>query len=92
MSEAVEPGLSSFRQPPGTVRHNCMATFYQYQTIELIKDLNPVITKGLAGVILEIWDDNAYEVEFVKEDGTNYEYEGQFTFTLSPTDIKPISS
>ncbi|WP_426669533.1 DUF4926 domain-containing protein [Mucilaginibacter sp. McL0603] len=60
----------------------------QYQTFELIKDLNPVIKKGMLGVILEIYDADNYEVEFIKEDGTNYEYEGQGTFTIKSDIIK----
>lgn len=60
----------------------------QYETFELIKDLNPVITKGMRGVILEIYDQDTYEVEFVKDDGTNYEYEGQGTFTIKSDVIK----
>ena len=35
------------------------------------------------GVILEIWDENTFEVEFVKEDGSNYEYNGMNTFTIN---------
>ena len=60
----------------------------QYQTFELIKDLNPVITKGMQGVILEIYDEDTYEVEFVKDDGYNYEYEGQGTFAIKSDMIK----
>jgi len=48
----------------------------------LIQDLNPNITAGMIGVILEILDGDTFEVEFVKPDGSNYEYEGQFTFTV----------
>lgn len=62
--------------------------FQQYQTFELIKDLNPVITKGIRGVILKIYDEDTYEVEFVKDDGTNHEYEGQGTFTIKSDIIK----
>ena len=36
----------------------------------------------MEGVILEIYDSKTYEVEFVKEDGSNYEFEGQFTFII----------
>jgi len=55
----------------------------QYQIIELIKDLNPVIKAGMQGVILEIYDDTNYEVEFVKKDGSNYVYQEKGTFTIS---------
>jgi hypothetical protein len=60
----------------------------QYQTFELIEDLNSVIKKGMRGVILEIWDKDTYEVEFVKENGYNYEFEGQGTFTIKSDLIK----
>jgi hypothetical protein len=61
----------------------------QYQAIELINDINPVIKKGMIGVILEVLDAETYIVEFVKKDGTNYEYNGEFTFDLKRTDIIP---
>lgn len=54
----------------------------QYQTFILSKDLNPVITAGMIGVILEVYDKNTFEAEFVKSDGSNYEFEGQGTFTV----------
>jgi hypothetical protein len=60
----------------------------QYQIIELIKDLNPVIKTGMQGVILEIYDDTNYEVEFVKEAGSNYIYQGKGTFTISTNYFK----
>lgn len=62
----------------------------QYQTFELLKDINPVIKKGMHGVILEVLATDTYEVEFVKEDGTNFEYQGHFTFTITQTDLKPV--
>jgi len=61
----------------------------QYQVIELIVDINPKLRKGMEGVILEIWDADTYEVEFVNDDGTNIEFEGMSTFTLKKTDMKP---
>ena len=39
--------------------------FYQYQTIKLTRDLNPVVTTGMKGVILEVWDAETFEVEFL---------------------------
>ena len=60
----------------------------QYEVFELAKDLNPVIKKGMKGVILEIYDRDAFEVEFVKGDGTNFEFEGQFTFTIDNSYIR----
>jgi len=63
-------------------------SFQEYQTIELARDINPVLKKGMQGVILIKHNDNAFEVEFVKEDGTNCQYNGQATFTLTSSDIK----
>jgi hypothetical protein len=59
----------------------------QYQVFKLSRDLNPVILKGMEGVILEILEpDKTFEVEFL--DGAfNIEYEGAFTFTISIDDI-----
>jgi len=42
----------------------------------------------MRGVILEVYDEGTYEVEFVKDDGANYEYEGQGTFTIKSDVIK----
>ena len=66
-----------------------MLQMQQYQVIELIVDINPKLRKGMEGVILEIWDADTYEVEFVNDDGTNIEFEGMSTFTLKKTDMKP---
>ena len=61
-----------------------MAILEQYQVIELAKDLNPVIVKGMMGTILEINENGKeFEVEFPQEDGTNYEYGGMNTFTIT---------
>lgn len=68
-----------------------MHSFKQYDVFILSKDINPAITQGMQGVILEIWDDNRYDVEFVKEDGTNYEFEGQSTFTIDSSYIGEIT-
>ena len=62
----------------------------QYDVFTLEKNINPVITKGMEGVILEIWEDNSFETEFVKGDGTNYEYQGQSTFTIDSSYIGEI--
>ena len=59
-----------------------MRSFKQYDAFKLAKDINHKITKGMEGVILEIYDSKTYEVEFVKEDGSNYEFEGQFTLIM----------
>jgi hypothetical protein len=62
----------------------------QYDCFILKVDLNPEIKAGMRGVILEIYDNNNFEAEFVKEDGTNYEYEKQSTFTISKNIIEII--
>ena len=61
--------------------------YREHQTFTLAKDLNPVIKKGMLGVLLVVYNQNAFEVEFVKEDGINYEYDGQKTFTIDSTYI-----
>ena len=68
-----------------------MKTLKQFDAFELAKDINPNINQGMWGVILDIWGVDAYEVEFVKEDGTNYEYKGQSTFTIDGSFIGQIS-
>lgn len=42
----------------------------------------------MTGVILEVYDNDNFEVEFVKEDGSNHEFEGQFTFMVTADDIE----
>lgn len=54
----------------------------QYQVIILLKDINPVLKTGMTGVILEVWGKETFEVEFLDQDGLNYTYSGQITFTL----------
>jgi hypothetical protein len=54
----------------------------QYDSFILKEDLNPEIKAGMIGVILEIFSKDDVEVEFVKQDGTNYEYNGQTTFMI----------
>lgn len=44
----------------------------------------------MQGVILEIWDDKNYEIEFVKDDGTNHEYNGEATFTVDKSFIGKV--
>lgn len=44
----------------------------------------------MTGVILEVWDEEHYEVEFLDEKGFNYEYNGAGIFTLKATDIGPV--
>ena len=60
----------------------------QYQIFELLIDLNPVIKKGMKGVILEIWNNESFEAEFVDDEGFNYTYNGNATFSLNIKDVK----
>lgn len=60
----------------------------QYDIFILLEDLNPLIKQGAEGVILEIYDLKEIEVEFVREDGSNIEYEGQGTFQINPEIIR----
>ena len=62
-------------------------TIKQYDVFLLAKDLNPIITRGMQGVILEIWDNNTFEIGFVREDGTNHEYNGEVMFTVDKSFI-----
>ena len=68
-----------------------MQTLKQYDVFKLGKDINPSIIKGMEGVILEVYDNNLFEVEFVREDGTNYEYEGSFTFSIDRSYIGEVT-
>ena len=66
-------------------------TFAEYEVFELAKDLNPNIPAGMRGVVLEIYNlGEAFEVEFVKPDGTNHEYDNQSTFTIRPELMKKV--
>jgi ATP-dependent exoDNAse (exonuclease V) alpha subunit len=69
-----------------------MAIIEQNQVFELAKDLNPVIVKGMMGLIVEIQEpDKTFVAEFPKEDGSNYEYNGINSFTIA-TDYILIES
>jgi len=66
--------------------------FSKYEYFTLSEDLNPIITAGMKGVVLEIYNSGeAYEVEFVKTDGTNYEFCSQSTFTVRPEVMSKLS-
>ncbi len=67
-----------------------MSALKQYDVFILKRDINPEITKGMQGVILEIWDNDNYEVEFVKEDGTNFEFQGKSTFNIDSSNIDEV--
>ena len=67
-----------------------MVQIKQYDVFILSKDLNPNITQGMKGVVLETWSDNEFEVEFVKDDGTNYEFDGNGTFTIEKSYIEKL--
>ena len=65
-----------------------LARMKQFDTFELLEDLNPNIRQGMEGVILEIYNPMTIEVEFVREDGTNINFEGQITYQISPEIIR----
>ena len=61
-----------------------MQPIEQYDSFELSKDLNPLIVKGMMGIILEILEpEKLFKVEFPQEDDSNYVYEGKSSFTIS---------
>ena len=63
----------------------------EFDKIELLESINPVIKKGMHGYILEVYDNgNVFEVEFPKEDATDYEYDGQYTFAISKDKLKSL--
>jgi hypothetical protein len=62
-----------------------MPIIEQNQSFELSRDINPEITKGMMGVILNVLEsDKSFEVEFPREDGSNY---GDKTFMIGIDDI-----
>ena len=65
-----------------------MSIYNQYDSFVLSKDINPAVREGMTGVILEVWSDNYFEVEFVKKDGRNIEFEGLGVFTIDKSYIK----
>ena len=67
-----------------------MAVYKQYQIIQLKEDLNPIIRKGMQGIILEIWNKNNFEVEFLDDDGVNLQFNGNATFTISSDMMEPV--
>lgn len=60
----------------------------QFDTFTLVEDLNPIIKKGMKGTILEIYNSEMIEVEFVDEYGKNFEFEGNGTFTINKNKIQ----
>lgn len=69
------------------------ARINQLDIFELLIDINPIIKKGMKGVILDIYENGkSFEVEFVQSDGANIEYEGSSTFILNKEDIEVISN
>lgn len=63
----------------------------KYDCFILKNDLNLNIKVGMKGVVLEIYDNNTIEVEFVKDDGTNIGYNESYTFTLKKDLVQIIS-
>ena len=42
----------------------------------------------MRGGILEVWDEETYETEFLDHEGFNHQYGEKATFTLKAADIK----
>jgi hypothetical protein len=59
----------------------------EHDVFILLEDLNPNIIEGMRGVCLQVYP-NKVLVEFVKKDGTNYEYQGQEMFTIKKDLVK----
>lgn len=75
----------------GLSNTTCM-TINQYDRVELLDDLNPNIRKGMEGIILEIWDRDFCEVEFLDEHGANIEYNGSGTYTINKRLLVKVGS
>jgi hypothetical protein len=65
-------------------------SFIKEQRVELATDVNPVVRRGMKGVILQNEDDNNVLVKFVKEDDSDYQY--HFTYTVDKSKIKLTSN
>jgi len=56
----------------------------RYQSFELSKDLNPLIVKGMMGIILEVLEpEKTFLAEFPGDNASNLTYEGKSSFTIS---------
>ena len=66
------------------------AEIKEYSVFILKKDLNSVIKAGMKGTVLLVYDGNNFEVEFVKNDGTNYEFNDHATFTIQREYIEVV--
>ena len=62
----------------------------QYSTFILLKDISSTIKKGMTGVILEIYDSENIEVEFLNEEGINYIHENSATITIKTSIISHV--
>lgn len=62
----------------------------EYDTVELLEDLNPSLRKGMKGVILKKYTDENFEVEFLDNDGINVHDNMELTFTVNIRQLKRI--
>ena len=63
----------------------------QYDIVKLNIDLNEVIKKDMEAVVLEIYENGrAFEIECVKDDVTNFTFEGQSTFSVIAPNIRKV--
>jgi len=60
----------------------------EHAVFRLTKDLNSLILKGSQGVVVYVYSQNEFEVEFVNSDGTNIQYEGQSTFKVNSENMQ----
>ncbi len=65
-------------------------TINQYDTVKLLEDLNPRVRKGVIGTIVEKYNDNDFEVEFLNKEGVNINFENQFTFTVNRSQVLKV--
>lgn len=62
----------------------------QYDIIELTEDLNPKLTKGMQGTVLEKYGDDNFEIEMLDNQGVNIGFGVHSTFTVRKNQIKRI--
>ncbi len=62
----------------------------EYDTVELLEDLNPSLRKGMRGVILKKYTEEDFEIEFLDKDGINIHNGIEFTFTANIRQLKRI--
>lgn len=59
-----------------------MEQLMQYDTVEVIKDINPSIKAGMVGLVMDVYGSDA-EVMFTSDTGMTYSFEGETSFLIS---------